>query len=53
MLPIEHCTGNVDFLKDTIKPEWNKLSPEYLKNTCASFKRRVNAVIEKEGRHIE
>ena len=55
---LEHATNrtshnNVDFFKDTIKQEWNKLSPEYLKNTCASFRRRVNTVIEKEGRHLE
>uniref|UniRef100_A0A673A3Q6 Tc1-like transposase DDE domain-containing protein n=1 Tax=Sphaeramia orbicularis TaxID=375764 RepID=A0A673A3Q6_9TELE len=44
---------NVDFLKDTIKEEWEKLSPEYLRNTCASFRKRVKAVIEKEEGHIE
>ena len=53
---LDHATNrtsdsNVDFLKETITQKWLKLSPEYL--TCASFRRRVKAVIEKEGNHIE
>ncbi|XP_014772885.1 uncharacterized protein LOC106871098 [Octopus bimaculoides] len=45
--------SNVDSLKDTIKEEWEKLSPEYLRNTCTSFRKRVKAVIEQEGGHRE
>lgn len=29
--------SNVDSLKDNIKEEWEKLSPKYLRDTCASF----------------
>ncbi|CAI9722582.1 Hypothetical predicted protein [Octopus vulgaris] len=55
---LEHSTNrtlhsNVKSLKDTIKEEWEKLSPEYLRNTCASFRKCVKAVIVKEGGHIE
>ncbi|XP_014780575.1 uncharacterized protein LOC106876512 [Octopus bimaculoides] len=55
---LEHATNrtlhsNVDSLKDTIKEEWEKLSPEYLRNTCASFRKCVKAAIEKEGGHME
>lgn len=55
---LEHATNrvshpNVDSLKDAIREEWEKLTPEFLRKTCRSFRRRVETVIEKKGGHIE
>lgn len=44
---------NVDCLKEAIKREWNKLSTEFVINSCKSFRHRVEAVIKNNGGHIE
>ncbi|QQP35032.1 Transposable element tcb2 transposase [Caligus rogercresseyi] len=44
---------NVDALKATIRTEWDNMSEEFLINSCKAFQRRVEAVFEAEGGHIE
>ena len=44
---------SVDALKAKVKEEWAALTPAYIKKSCRSFRRRVEATIEAEGQHIE
>ena len=44
---------NVDDLKASIMKHWDEMSADFLVRSCASFRRRVEAVIAVEGGHIE
>ena len=44
---------NMDELKGSVDREWDALTPEYLVKTCRAFRRRLEAVIEAKGGHIE
>lgn len=44
---------NVDSLKAAIAEEWTSMPSETVIKACASFRRRVEAVIEAKGGHIE
>ena len=44
---------SVDALKNKVKEEWAALSPAFIKKSCRSFRRCVEATIEAEGGHIE
>ena len=44
---------NISELKATIQKEWKKLSSDYIIKSCSSFRRRIEAVIEAEGGHME
>ena len=39
--------------KDPIKEKWNKISEESICKACKSFRRRADAIIEKNGSHIK
>ncbi|QQP34818.1 Uncharacterized protein FKW44_022843 [Caligus rogercresseyi] len=36
-----------------LRTEWDNMSEEFLINSCKAFQRRVEAVFEAEGGHIE
>ena len=44
---------NIDLLKAAIVEEWKKIPQDVITNCIMSFRRRVQRVVEKEGRHIE
>ena len=44
---------NVDDLKTSILREWDNLSKDFIVNSCKSFWRRIEAIVEAEGGHIE
>ena len=44
---------NVDDLKTSILREWDNLSKDFIVNSCKSFRRRIEAIVEAEGGHIE
>ena len=44
---------NIGSLKTTIEEEWNKMSEEFILKTCKAFRRRIDAIIENKGGHIE
>ena len=44
---------NIGSLKTPIEEEWNKMSEEFILNTCKSFQRCVDTIIEKKSGHIE
>ena len=44
---------NVESLKEAICREWEAMPIEFVKNSCASFERRLEAVIEAGGSHVE
>ena len=45
--------SSVQTLTASIKKAWKDLSPNYVEKTCAAFRRRLEAVIEADGGHIE
>ena len=53
---VEACSEghpNLISLKAKINEAWDALSQEYIRNVCASFRRRVEAVIHADGDYIE
>ena len=44
---------DVDMLKAAIVEEWDKISQEVIDSCIDAFKKRLNLVVEHEGRHIE
>ena len=44
---------NVDDLKASIIREWDLMPEDFVRKTCASFRGRIEAIIEAEGGHIE
>ena len=44
---------NVESLKEAICREWEAMPIDFVKNSCASFERRLEAVIEAGGSHVE
>ena len=44
---------SVDALKGVIRREWAKMSSDFIVSSCRSVRRRVQAVIENNGGHIE
>ena len=44
---------SVDALKVKVKEEWAALTPAFIKKSCRSFRRCVEATIEAEGGHIK
>ena len=45
--------SSVADLKVSVQREWDNLSSEYIAKTCASFRPRLEAVIEAGGNYIE
>ena len=45
--------SNIGSFKTAIEEEWNKMSEEFILKVCKSFRRRVYAIIENNGSHIE
>ena len=43
---------NIGWLMTAIEEEWNRMSEEFILKACKSFRRRVDAIIEKNGDHI-
>ncbi|QQP52600.1 Uncharacterized protein FKW44_004797 [Caligus rogercresseyi] len=50
---VERIGEELDALKALIRTEWDNMSEEFLINSCKTFWRHVEAVIEAEGGHIE
>ena len=44
---------NIDSLKESIIREWDAMPKNFVKKSCDSFRRRLEAIIEAEGDHIE
>ena len=44
---------NVDMLKGAILEEWDKIPQDVIDNSIDAFKKSLNRVVEKEGRHTE
>ena len=40
-------------MRATISKVWKAMNEDYIISTCASFHRRIEAVIEAEGGHFE
>ena len=52
----EACSSrhpNLDSLQAAVNAVWNDLPAKYVKNTCSSFRRRLELVIEARGSVIE
>ena len=45
--------SNISLLKTANEEKRNKMSEEFILNVCKSFRMRVDAIIEKNGSHIE
>ncbi|QQP36298.1 Uncharacterized protein FKW44_021351 [Caligus rogercresseyi] len=45
--------ANLTSLQQAIVEAWDNLTEEYIKKSCASVRRRVEAVIANNGGHIE
>nr|VZI48920.1 unnamed protein product [Spirometra erinaceieuropaei] len=44
---------SIEALKVSSAREWNKMSPEYIRNTCTTFRTRIEEVIANNGSPIE
>ena len=40
---------NIQFLKDAVETTWKNLQPEFIKNCCRNFRRRLEAVVNANG----
>ena len=55
---LEHSTNrtshtSVDNLKQVLRLEWDKISRDFIWNSCNAFRRCMQAVIDNKGGHIE
>ncbi|QQP49269.1 Putative transposable element, partial [Caligus rogercresseyi] len=44
---------NVEALKTAVDEEWNKMTTDYIKRTCSTFRKRIEAIIAANGGYIE
>ncbi|QQP51511.1 Uncharacterized protein FKW44_012900 [Caligus rogercresseyi] len=44
---------SVEALKTTITKEWDNMSEDFIKTSCASVRPRIEAIIRNNGGHIE
>ena len=45
--------SNVAELEEALMKAWDEIDEETIRRICAAAPRRFEAVVEKEGRHIE
>ncbi|QQP50381.1 Uncharacterized protein FKW44_011373, partial [Caligus rogercresseyi] len=50
---LQDISRNLTSLQQAIVEAWDNLTEEYIKKSCASVRRRVEAVIANNGGHIE
>ncbi|QQP40579.1 Putative transposable element [Caligus rogercresseyi] len=44
---------NVEALKTAVNEEWNRMTTDYIKRTCSTFRKRIEAIIAANGGYIE
>eukprot|EP00096_Caligus_rogercresseyi_P015643 TRINITY_DN8118_c0_g1_i2.p1 TRINITY_DN8118_c0_g1~~TRINITY_DN8118_c0_g1_i2.p1 ORF type:complete len:163 (+),score=37.01 TRINITY_DN8118_c0_g1_i2:301-789(+) len=44
---------NVEALKTAVDEEWNRMTTDYIKRTCSTFRKRIEAIIAADGGYIE